>query len=167
MQEQWKPIKDFEELYLISNYGELYSIRRKKKIKLYYDKNGYAKATLHNEMKQKNVLIHKLVAEAFIPNPDNLPFVLHKKAIIDGGTNEINNLYWGTPLQNMKDKIKDGHSLMSKKINQYDMKHNFIKQWNCIAEASRELKIHREQISRVCRGKRKCTRNFIFEYENQ
>ena len=169
MEEQWKPIKDYEELYLISNYGEVYSIRNRKKLKLCYDKDGYARVTLRRKMTQKNILIHRIVAETFIPNPNNLPFALHKKAIVDGGTNRADNLYWGTPLQNMKDRIKDGHSALSKKINQYDMQHNFIKQYDCIADASRELNIHREQISRVCRKcpRRKSTHNFIFEYANQ
>lgn len=174
MQEQWKPIKGYEDLYLISNYGKIYSIRRKKEIKLFIDKDGYSRATLHNKMKQKNILVHRVVGETFIPNPNNYPLVLHKKAVIDGGTNKASNLYWGTPLQNMQDKIKDGHNYysfgkhkgLSKKINQYDLQHNFIRQWDCIADASRGLNIHREQISRVCRKcpKRKSTHNFIFEY---
>ena len=174
MEKEWKPIKGYENLYLISNYGELYSIRRKKKIKFFIDKDGYSKATLHKNMKQKNILIHRVVAETFIPNPKKLPFVLHKKAVVDGGTNCVDNLYWGTPVENMKDKVKDGHDYhnnkgykkLTHKINQYDKQHNFIRQWESISSASKELHIHREEISRVCRKcpRRKSTHNFIFEY---
>lgn len=177
MKEQWKPIKDYENLYLISNYGKVYSIRSKKEIKLFVDKGGYSRAMLHNKMKQKNCLVHRLVAEAFIPNPENKSFVLHKKAIVDGGTNKENNLYWGTPYDNMQDRKKDNrnyskrgyHMGISHKINQYDLQHNFIKQWECISDASRGLNIHREQISRVCRKcpRRKSTHNFIFEYADK
>ena len=179
MKEQWKLVKEknFEDLYLISNYGNLYSIRYNKPIKTNKDKKGYDRATLHNKMKQKNVLIHRLVAIAFIPNPEKFPFVLHKKAVTNGGTNNVNNLYWGTALQNDIDKRNDGHNFYKnnngyykgRKINQFDLQHNFIKQWECIAEASKTLNIHREQISRVCRKcpRRKSTHGFIFEYADE
>jgi hypothetical protein len=77
----------------------------------------------------------------------------------------------------MQDRKKDNrnyskigfHKGMSKKINQYDLNHNFIKQWECISDASRGLNIHREQISRVCRKvyRRKSVHGYIFEYANE
>lgn len=179
MKEQWKLVneKGFDNLYLISNLGNVYSIRNKKEIKPIKIKDNYSMVVLHNNMKQKGCLVHRLVAKAFIPNPNNLPLVLHKKAINNGGTNIVDNLYWGTPLQNMEDKrnenrdfhINGGKHYMAHKINQYDLNHNFIKQWDCIASASKELKIHREQISRVCRKcpRRKSVHGFIFEYAKQ
>ena len=177
MKQIWKPIKDYEELYLISNYGNVYSIRNNRELILQKSKDGYTKVVLWKNGKPYYTTAHKLVAEAFIPNKDNKPLVLHKKAIIDGGTNCVDNLYWGTQSDNMKDRVRDGHQPFqnwnvgekhpfARKINQYDLNHNFIKQWNCIAEASKKLNITHQHIWRVLNKvpKRKSVRGFIFEY---
>lgn len=177
MKEIWKPIKDYEELYLISNLGNIYSIRNKRKLILQKNKKGYTKVVLWKNGKPYYTLAHKLVAEMFIPNKDNKPLVLHKIAISNGGTNNVNNLYWGTQSDNMRDRVNDGHQPLqnwnigekhplARKINQYDLNHNFIKQYNCIMEASKELNIKHQHIWRVLNKvpKRKSVKGFIFEY---
>ena len=179
MREEWKPIKNFEDLYLISNLGNVYSIKYKKLLKLTKNEDGYAKVVLHKNGKPYYTTAHKLVAEMFIPNIDNKPLVLHKKAVIDGGTNSVDNLYWGTQSDNMKDRIRDGRkpvykfpkgkdSPFARKIIQYDLKHNFIKQYDSIVEASEELNIRQQHIWRVLNKvpKRKSVKGFIFEYAN-
>lgn len=177
MKEIWKPIKGFEELYLISNLGEVYSIRNQRKLILQKNKNGYTKVVLWNSGEPYYTTVHRLVAEMFIHNEGNKPLVLHKKAIIDGGTNCVDNLYWGTNSDNMKDRTKDGRQPIqnwnvgakhpfARKINQYDLKHNFIKQYDCITDASKELNIKHQHIWRVLNKvpKRKSVKGFIFEY---
>lgn len=177
MKEIWKDIKGYEELYSISNLGNVYSKRNKRLLILQKNKDGYSKVVLWNKGKPYYTSAHKLVAEAFIPNKENKPLVLHKIAIYDGGTNYVDNLYWGTQSDNMKDRVKDGHQPYqkwnvggkhpyAKKINQYDLKHNFIKQYDCIMDASKELNIKHQHIWRVLNKvpKRKSVRGFIFEY---
>lgn len=175
MQEKWKPVKGYEELYLISNYGKLY-IKKKKRLKEEcFDKQGYSKVILYKNGTKKYTQMHKLVAEHFIPNLENKPLVLHKIPISKGGTNRADNLYWGTQSENIIDKIKDGNFYSSlhkrnikyKPVNQYDEKHNFIKKWNNVHQIARELGINRRSIYRNLSGERKTYAGYIFEYANE
>ena len=70
MEEIWKPIKDYEELYLISNLGNVYSIRNQRKLILQKNKDGYTKVVLWNNGKPYYTTAHRLVAEMFIPNKE-------------------------------------------------------------------------------------------------
>ena len=175
MQEIWKHIKGYEDLYLISNYGKMYIIKKKRLMKETLDKQGYVKVTLYKEGTKKYTHIHKLVAEAFIPNPNNKPLVLHKIPISNGGSNRVDNLYWGTYSENAIDKIRDGnfYSPLHKRIikyrpvNQYDKEHNFIKQWDNVHQIARELEIDRRSIYRNLSGERKTYAGYIFEYANE
>lgn len=94
--EIWKPVKGFEELYEISSEGRLKSYKRNssgKMLKLTNQNGDYLRVVLQGVGKQrKSISIHRLVAEHFIPNPDNLPEVNH----IDGNkqNNSVGNLEW-------------------------------------------------------------------------
>ena len=94
------------EPYYISNQGELKNIKTGKILKLQISNRGYYKTNIRIEGKTKTVFIHQLVAQAFIPNPYNLPFINHK----DG--NKLNNfeenLEWITSSGNVKHAIEKG-----------------------------------------------------------
>ena len=175
MQEQWKPVKGYENLYLISNYGHLYIIKKKRLMVETKDRQGYVKVTLYNGKNKRYTHIHKLVAEAFIPNVDNKPLVLHKIPISNGGTNRADNLYWGTPSENIIDKIKDGNfysylhkrTIKYKPVNQYDLEHNLIKTWGSVHQLANELEIDRRSVYRNLSGERKTYAGYIFEYANE
>lgn len=175
MKEEWLPVKGYENYYLISNYGKLYIIKKKRLVIENKDRQGYVKITLYKNGKKKYSHIHKLVAEHFIPNPENKPLVLHRTPISKGGTNRADNLYWGTSSENAVDKIKDGnfYSALHKRIikykpvNQYDLQHNFIKKWDSVHQISKQLDIERSSIYRNLRGGRKSHKGFIFEYADE
>lgn len=79
-------------------------------------KSGHVTVTLRKRNNiVKKFLIHRLVAEAFIPNPNNYPYVCHK----DGNpkNNKIDNLYWGTQKMNISDTLKHGTRLFGEKCN--------------------------------------------------
>ncbi len=87
--EIWKDIKDYESLYQISNHGRVKSLSRqitshnkgytrKERIRKPFDTKGYYSVTLHKNSKRKTFLVHRLVAQAFISNPENKPEVNHK-----------------------------------------------------------------------------------------
>lgn len=161
MEEIWKPIKDFEDRYKVSNLGRVYSIRHHKIINGRKDKDGYIKINLYIGTKPYFKRLHRLVAEAFVPNPNNKPLVLHKKAISNGGDNSADNLYWGTQKENMMDKIKDGHCVIhrfygkdnvsSKIVGQYDLQGNFIKKWYSTGEVARNFNTPCTNIQRACK----------------
>ena len=175
MKELWKPVNGYEDYYLISNYGKLYIIKKKRLVIETKDRQGYTKITLYKDGTRKYTHLHKLVAQHFIPNPDNKPLVLHRIPLSKGGTNRADNLYWGTSSENAIDKIKDGNFyshlhkrvLNYKPINQYDLKGNLIKKWESVHQAAKELEIDRRSIYRNLEGGRKSHKGFIFEYANK
>lgn len=104
--EQWIPIYGFEEFYEISNLGNIKSIangnwRRKNGILVgTLDSMGYPHVILHGNGRIFTTTVHRLVAKAFIENPDNLPQINHKNAIKHD--NRVENLEWCTCKQNQR-----------------------------------------------------------------
>ncbi len=101
--EIWKPIKGYEELYEISSFGRVRSLNyyckgKHEILKLSAKPNTYLKVALRKDGKVKYYRVHRLVAEAFLPNPNNLPQVNHK----DGNkqSNVLSNIEWCSPKQN-------------------------------------------------------------------
>lgn len=108
--EEWKSIPGYECLYEISSYGRVKSLERyrynngekqllKERILKPHNTKGYFTVCLYKNKTHKLYLIHRLVAQAFIPNPDNLPQVNHKDE--DKTNNRVNNLEWCTAKYNM------------------------------------------------------------------
>ena len=110
-QEQWKPIQEFNGEYEVSNIGRVRSMKR------YYgmvgrimpqtiQRKGYYAVTFHMNNKAYCRKVHRLVIEAFKPNPDNLPCINH----IDGNklNNHIDNLEWCTYQHNMQHAVRTG-----------------------------------------------------------
>ena len=119
MFEIWKDIEGYEGLYQVSNMGSVKTLRRivahstghnkilnEKVLKGGIYPNGYKFVCLRKENTNKNIMIHRLVAQAFIPNPNNKPQVNHK----DGNklNNCVSNLEWCTPSENLKHAIDIG-----------------------------------------------------------
>jgi hypothetical protein len=118
--EIWKEIKDYEGLYDISNLGRVKSLAKyvnnskgtlnynKERILCNVKKNGYYKIKLCKEGKIKTLLVHRLIAIAFIPNLENKPFINHINGIRDD--NRIKNLEWCTPKENSTHAVRIGLS---------------------------------------------------------
>lgn len=118
IKKQWKPIQGYEGHYEISNYGDVKSLGRfvNRKCGGYWHKErilkktktttGYWKVELQVSGKRKSLRVHRLVAEAFIPNPDNKPNINHK----DGNplNNFVGNLEWCTQRENVIHAIETG-----------------------------------------------------------
>lgn len=93
MKEIWKNIKDYEGLYQVSNLGNVKSLKTNKC--LYYSKSkNYLRVGLNKNGIRRGYSIHRLVAQTFIPNPDNLPCINHKDC--NGHNNKVDNLEWCT-----------------------------------------------------------------------
>lgn len=155
-------IKNYENEYSISPNGDVFSKKRNKFLKPYITKRDiYKYVHLYKSGKRKEVSVHRLVAETFIPNPENKLMVNH----IDGNTlnNSVNNLEWVTNQENQLHAIRIGlnknlgenHKQARKVIQMKNYK--IIKIWGCINEAERQLKIHQSNIIKCCRGERKTT----------
>lgn len=158
--EIWKDIKGYEGIYQISNLGKIRSLKYdKSKIrKIYKDSNGYLEIDLWNKGKRKMFLIHRLVAEAFIPNPNKLPEVNHIDKNITN--NNVENLEYCDRSYNVR------YSKKLKKINQYDLQGNFIKEWDCSKDIERQLHFPSSTIRACCNGKFKTSHNYIWKYKD-
>ena len=164
MKEVWKAIKGYEDLYEVSNTGIIRSIDRKVHYRDVREKNisgsikkptlnvkGYLKVTLFKNGKGTTKEIQRIVAEAFIPNPNNKNQVNH----IDGNktNNNVSNLEWCTPKENSQHRL---HVLKKGivAVNQFDMNGKFIRSYASIKEAARENNIKPCSISNVINCKR-------------
>lgn len=96
-----KDIKNYEGLYAITEDGQVWSYRKQTFLKPITDRDGYKLITLRKpDTRDITFRIHRLVAQAYIPNPDNLPQINHKDE--DKANNHVSNLEWCTHLYNMR-----------------------------------------------------------------
>ena len=107
--EEWKDIPGYEGLYEVSNMGNVRNVRRNKLLRLSKTNNRYIRVSLCKNGIKTGLTVHRLVAEAFIPNPDNLPEVNHKDE--DKSNNSVENLEWCDAKYNIhygtrSDKVK-------------------------------------------------------------
>jgi len=170
--ERWKDIEGYSGLYQISNYGRIKTFYNKKTnessdsgqiLKVFKDNDGYFIIDLCFKDKANNYyrhLIHRLVAKAFLPNPENKKQVKHKNKIRTD--NRACNLEWSSG--SMKGRFgKDNHR--SKKILQYDLKGKLIKEWESITQINKELGFSVQNIRFVCRGEQKKCNGYIWRYK--
>ena len=182
MEEIWKNVKGFENVYQISNFGNLKSFKKDKNGKILSQvnkKNGYFSVILTSKKKILHTRIHRLVALAFIPNPNNKPCVNHK----DGNkqNNNVKNLEWCSYQENIQHAKENklwvyNKPYKCKKVYQYDMLGNFIKEYKNAVEASKLTGVCSRNILQVASKEpfnekgsiRKQTGGFIwrFEYDN-
>ena len=111
-EEIWKDVVGYEGLYQVSNLGRIKN--NKGKIKAYFLKReGYLSTHLYKNGKETPVYAHRVVAEAFIPNPENLPQVNHKD--LNKKNNNVDNLEWCSRKENINHAIRNG-------VNRYEGK---------------------------------------------
>ena len=144
-----KDIKGYEGLYAITSCGRVWSYRRKKFLSPSKDKGGYLQVVLHNNGEIKRFVIHRLVAEAYISNPDNLPEVNHKDEIKNH--NWINNLEWVSHKENVVygTRIERAAAACRKPV--YCVELNKV--FESGKQAAEELKINAGSISCCCKGR--------------
>lgn len=177
--ELWKTIKNYPN-YEISNLGKIKSksrlVKRKnnrnyiiqEKILKQYLTKGYYRVSLFANGKIVHKLVHRLMAEVFIPNPNNLPEINHKNEIKTD--NRVENLEWCSSKYNCNygTRNKRINEKNKKTINQYDLNGNYIKTWESAKEASLSLnKINGAAINGCCKGKYKQMYGYIWRYVNE
>lgn len=179
-EEIWKDIPNYESLYQISNYGRIKSLSKKIKNKNGYritkDKilkniladDGYLKTILYKNKKAKMFLVHRLVAQVFIPNINNLPQINHKDE--NKSNNYIDNLEWCTQKYNNnygthnKRMQKTKQKKYGKAVKQINQNGEIVAIYSCIREAYRKTNVGRKEITKVCLKKYKQAGGYRWEY---
>lgn len=131
------------------------------------EKHGYHRIGLRKDGKRRFFNIHRLVARAFVPNPDNLPEVNHKDE--NKNNNHADNLEWVSSQQNCnhatRNKRIEAHSSRKRAILQLTTSGDVVKEHNSISAASRETGISVASIGGVCRGEHHTAGGFRWQYE--
>ena len=176
----------YEGLYKVSNLGRILSLnyRRTGKAELMKpaeDTNGYLKVTLCKNKKEKNCLVHRLVVETFLENPENKPQVNHKDEDKtnnfvflneDGSVDkEKSNLEWcwckdninhGTHNERISKTMTNGKT--SKPVLQLSLSGDFIREWPSVAECGRNG-FDISNVCKCCNGERKTHKGFRWKYK--
>lgn len=169
-QEIWKDAPNYEGLYKVSNLGRVMTIRRSGTkgciLKEQITKDGYNRISLSKNGNYKKFPIHRLVAMAFIPNPDNLPIINHKNEIRND--NRVENLEWCNYSYNAtyggatERRIKN----IIKPIVCFDSNGIIIAEFKSVNDAERETHIHHSNIVACLKGRRKIAGGFKWNYKN-
>ena len=174
--EIWKPIVGYDG-YEISNLGRVKSLERnivkgrgglckieERILKSGKDKDGYSQVVLNKEGKRKTHKIHRLVATAFIDNPNNLPQVNHIDEIKTN--NCVNNLEWCDCKYNINYGSRNERMIKSESIPilQFSKIGEFIRKWESGTQVERELDIKNSNISSCIKGRRKTAGGYKWGY---
>ena len=172
MKEQWKAIEGYDGEYLVSNYGRVMSAKCSP-VKVRFDENsftvtkeykpkmmtlslnestGYLQVHLRKRDVSRQEQVHRLVAMAFIPNPNNLPFVNHRDE--NPANSEVWNLEWCTQMYNMNyGTIRDRcYKTPGKRVQQYDLNGVLLATYENAYIASRITGIQHSHIRECCNG---------------
>lgn len=169
MNEIWKSVTGYEGLYEVSNLGRVKSLVYKRLgheriLKSGNNMYGYKMVVLRKNNKSKTITVHILVAQAFIPNPDNLPEVNHIDE--NKSNNSVDNLEWCTRKYNLEygNRIKK----LEKPIIQYSKEGEFIKEWPSIVDVERQLGYNKSNIASCCRGLKhhRTAYGYIWKFKN-
>ena len=167
MKEVWKPVKGFENYYLVSSLGQVKSIRSNRILKSGLDKYGYEKVVLSATPIKKTKFIHRLVAETFITNPLNLPTVNHINEIKTD--NRVSNLEWLSIADNDNYGTRNQRMANSKSNQPVEqiLKNGRTILYKGVKDAWRKTGINRCCIAQCCKGFRKTAGGYKWRYANE
>lgn len=188
MNEIWKDIQNYEQYYMISNFGRIKSkdritrnkngmcLKKGKILKIFDNGLGYKFVYLKNKDTSKKFYIHRLVANEFVPNPSELPYVNHIDC--NPSNNVYSNLEWCTPKENTQymfkmnrqnrdeqwyEKQNEAHELQKKPVVQMNDNYKIIRTYSSINE-TKLFGFNPGGVCECCNGKRKMHHGFIWRY---
>lgn len=168
MIEIWKDIEGFEGLYQIGSCGNVKSVRNNIILKLNKNRCGYLLVKLCKNGKKNYFTVHRLVAKAFIPNPDSKPHIDHIDTVKTN--NHVDNLRWVTPSENMMNektysKILKEREKQKMPVSCFTMGGEYVKTYESVISVKKDG--HCEScVSQCCKGIFNQHHNMIWKYAN-
>lgn len=164
MKEEWRSVIDYEGLYEVSSCGQIKSLR-KGALLTPHKINGYYVVRLCKNGKMKNHKVHRLVAIAFIPNPENKAFVDHIDT--NRSNNRVENLRWVTRQENYDNPISQKRQKESvmRQVLQYDLEGNLINAFPSITDASKKTGVRISAIHQSCSGHTITSKGYIWRFK--
>ena len=157
--------------YAVTENGEVIRLKTMKRLKP-IDCRGYQEVGLYRDGIMRREKVHRLVAEAFIPNPDNLPCINHKDE--NKANNSVDNLEWCSYSYNNNygknrpnNNLKQGAIKNSKRVVQISQSGEVVATYSSVREAARKTEINQSNITKCCLGKEhyKSAGGFCWRYE--
>jgi hypothetical protein len=185
MSETWKDIAEYNGEYQVSSLGKVKSVKNNLVLKHWLSTRGYGVVHLWTGGEVKKCLVHRLVANVFIPNPESKPYIDHINTVKTD--NRVENLRWVTSKENSNNKLtieklrraslgdrnaktmtgKFGRlSPVSIPVVRLSFNFDFVDEFECAREAMRKTGIDCCSITNCCRGKRKSAGGFIWMYKH-
>lgn len=185
--EIWKDVVGYEGYYEVSNIGRVRSLERVvvdgstrgyRLRALCNDGLGYKHVSLSKNRKNRTIKVHRLVAQAFIPNPENKPHIDHINTIRDD--NRVENLRWVTPKENSQNKITRKRLEIFNEVNrltgvakpstrkvlEYNIDGLFVREWRCVRFIAQTYNVDNSNIYSCCNGKAKHCKGKIYRWKD-
>ena len=171
--EVWKPIEGYEN-YEVSSLGRVRSLcndktRKEKVLRQHNNGHGYLIVNLCKNGKMKSYKVHRLVAQTFLPNPENLPIINHKNEIKTD--NSVENLEFCTHKYNIhySKNWEKSSEVTRKPVIQFTKDGQFVAEYESAKEAERKTGIHQGNISSCCLGRKhhKSAGNYKWKYKDE
>lgn len=170
--EIWKDIEGYEGLYQVSNFGRVKSLNynhtgKEKLLKQKNDIYGYTMCSLWKNRKRIYKKTHRLVAQAFLPNPNNFPQVNHKNEIKTD--NRVENLEWCSAKYNTNFGTHNQRVAKTKSlaVSQFSIDGVLIKEWQSAMEIQRKLGFAQSHIWRCCKHRVQTAYGYIWRYKEK